>query len=116
MSSLIKMGIKDKSGKYKNYIISIQDELDQYGNNVSMYLEQTKEERLAKAKRTYVGNGRVIWTSDGKIEVAPNPNEVNKSEPVANVAPSPEGPTVLDELKTSEPETVNNETEDDLPF
>ncbi len=69
----MKIGIKDRNGKYKNYMVSVSDEVDQYGNNVAMYVEQTKEEREAKVKRQYVGNGRVIWT-DGKIETAPNPN------------------------------------------
>ena len=126
MSSLIKVGIKDNNGKYQNYILSIQDEVDQYGNNVSMYVEQTKEERMAKARRTYVGNGRVIWSSDGKIEVAPNPNDSeNKTEKI-NVGTPTAGPsigdkpTLLEDLK-EEPtpedyKSTLDEASDDLPF
>ena len=33
---------------------------------VSAWKEQTKEQRLAKEKRDFVGNGKVIWT-DGSI-------------------------------------------------
>jgi len=120
MSSLIKVGIKDNNGKYQNYILSIQDEVDQYGNNVSMYVEQTKEERMAKARRTYVGNGRVIWSSDGKIEVAPNPNDSEKKTEKMNVV-SPTGEqSVLEDLKEAPtPEDFKStldEASDDLPF
>lgn len=66
MSSLISIGIKGKDGKYKNYTIAVNDEVNEYGQNVSMYVEQTKEERDAKKKRQYVGNGKVVWT-DGTI-------------------------------------------------
>ena len=66
MSSLISIGIKGKDGKYKNYTIAVNDEPNEYGQNVSMYVEQTKEERDAKKKRQYVGNGKVVWT-DGTI-------------------------------------------------
>jgi hypothetical protein len=70
MSTLITLSIKQQDGKYKNYTISVYDTLDQYGNNVAMYEEQTKEERESKAKKKYLGNGRVVWTN-GIVEVAP---------------------------------------------
>jgi hypothetical protein len=34
-----------------------------------MYEEQTKEQREAKVKRVYIGNGKIFWT-DGKINAA----------------------------------------------
>jgi hypothetical protein len=115
MSSLIKIGIKDKNGNYVNYMVSIQSEVDKYGNNVSMYLEQTKEEREAKAKRTYVGNGRVIWT-DGQIKVAPNPNAPENSG--ADIGNSPTQASVPEPAKMPEPADYENkeEVDDDLPF
>lgn len=48
--------------------ISISDEGNQYGNNVSAYISQTKEQREAKADRFWIGNGKTFWT-DGKIQV-----------------------------------------------
>ena len=69
MGSLISIKIKGKDGVYKNYTISVSDETNEYGQNVSMYIEQSKEDRDAKKPRTYVGNGRVIWT-DGNIQIA----------------------------------------------
>lgn len=70
MSALINLSIKGKDGQYKNYTISISDEANEYGQNVSMYVSQTKEQREAKEKRQYVANGSVVWT-DGNIVAAP---------------------------------------------
>lgn len=69
MASLISMGIKGKDGKYQNFTISINDETNKFGQNVTMYREQTKEEREAKKPKEYIGNGKVFWC-DGKIKVA----------------------------------------------
>jgi hypothetical protein len=65
MSTLINFSMKI-NGQYQNMTMSINDETDQYGNNASIWLAQTKEQREAKEKKTYVGNGKVTWT-DGKI-------------------------------------------------
>lgn len=69
MASLLSISIKGKDGKYTNYTVAVNDETNQYGQNVSMYKEQTKEQREAKAKKEYIGNGKVFWT-DGKITIA----------------------------------------------
>ena len=42
--------------------MSINDQVDQYGNNVSVWYEQSKEEREAKAERIYLGNGKVVFS------------------------------------------------------
>ena len=70
MGALAECSIKQKDGSFKNYTISISDEVNQYGQNVSVYESQTKEQREAKEKKNYIGNGKVFWT-DGKISVAP---------------------------------------------
>jgi hypothetical protein len=66
MSSLISISVKQNDSTFKKYTISISDTSDQYGNNVSMYEEQTKEERELKTTKKYFGNGKVFW-NDGKI-------------------------------------------------
>ena len=48
--------------------ISISEKLTQYGQNVSSFVSQTKEDREAEKPRFYVGNGKVFWT-DGIIKV-----------------------------------------------
>ena len=56
-------------GKYLNLTISINDNLDNYGNNVSLTIQQSKEERDLKASKTYLGNGKVVYTN-GEVKVA----------------------------------------------
>ena len=72
--------IKGKNGNYLNLTLSVNDELSQYGDNASIFIAQTQEERQNKAKRTYVGNGKVAWT-DGVINAVPR--EQNESDAVA---------------------------------
>lgn len=57
---------KGEKGSYLGVTVSVNDETDQFGNNASIYVSQTKEEREAKADRIYLGNGRVVW-NDGNI-------------------------------------------------
>lgn len=67
MASLISLGLKGKDGKYTNITIAVNDETNQYGQNVSAWIEQTKEQRDAEEKKNYVGNGKVFWTNNGKV-------------------------------------------------
>jgi hypothetical protein len=52
---------------YLNFTVAINDEANQWGQNVSAYDSQTKEERDAKKAKNYLGNGTVVWT-DGNIK------------------------------------------------
>jgi hypothetical protein len=74
-----------KDGKYINITINISDEVDKYGNNVSAWENQTKDERDSKAKRNYLGNGRVLFTEGdvfkpGKQEESSNHTEEDNSD------------------------------------
>ena len=64
---------------YYNFTIGVNDESNQYGQNVSLTDSQTKEEREAKKPKTYLGNGNVVWT-DGNIKVADKKVEVTAKE------------------------------------
>lgn len=85
MGSLINASIDltkiDKSklvnGKYLSLTISLNDKTDNYGNNVAVSVGQTKEERESKAPKTYLGNGKVVWT-DGVVKAA----EKQEKEPL----------------------------------
>jgi len=48
------------------FTASISDTSNQFGQNVSFFAEQSKEQRDAKVSKYYFGNGKVFWT-DGKI-------------------------------------------------
>ena len=50
---------------YVNLTMSVNDET-RYGNNTSITVSQTQEEREAKKPKEYIGNGKVVWT-DGNI-------------------------------------------------
>jgi len=64
---------------YYNFTIGVNDESNQWGQNVSLTDSQTKEEREAKKPKTYLGNGNVIWT-DGNIKLADKKVEVTAKE------------------------------------
>ncbi len=53
---------------YINLTMAVNDET-RYGNNTSIYVNQTKEEREVKKQKEYVGNGKVVWT-DNRITLA----------------------------------------------
>lgn len=69
MSTLLNIGIKQQDGSYKNYTLSLNDETNGYGQNVSVWESQSKEQQAAKEQRNFVGNGKVVWT-DGNVKVA----------------------------------------------
>lgn len=71
-----------KKGRYAELTVMINDETSEYGNNVSVSMNQTKEERDNKDPKTYVGNGKVLW-NDGKITNVEKeqPQEANDGMP-----------------------------------
>jgi len=71
--------IKGKNGNYYNLSISVNDQTSQYGDNVSLFNSQTKEEREAKASKSYIGNGKVVWT-DGNIVVAERQDQPQQAQ------------------------------------
>jgi len=75
---------KGKKGVYYEFIVSLNDETNQYGQNVSISDSQTLEEREAKKPKLYLGNGEVVWTND-MIKLAKK--EVTQEEPVTNDLP-----------------------------
>lgn len=93
LETLLK-GVESKGVGGIGITISIDDEPKNYGQNVSAFVSQSKEERDEKKNRYYVGNGKVFWT-DGVIKVAPR-----------------------DDQQTSNNQQASNDqgTTDDLPF
>ena len=96
MASIIKASInlseipKDKiyvgkKGKYLPITITINDDIDQFGNQGPVVVEQTKEEREAKVAKTYLGNVKVVWTNGNNVATAPRDNQPQKSAPAAEV-------------------------------
>ena len=101
MASIIKTSInlntipKDKIfvGKKVKYLpitITLNDEPDQFGNQGPVVVEQTKDERDAKAPKTYLGNVKVVWTNGQNVDTAPRDD--NQSAPAPAQAPAEDLP------------------------
>ena len=60
-----------KKGKYLPITITINDEVDQFGNQGPVIVQQSKEEREAKSEKVYLGNAKVVWTNGDNVDVAP---------------------------------------------
>ena len=67
--------VKGKKGVYYKFTIGVNDTTNQYGQNVSMWDEQTQEEREPKAKKNYLGNGKVFWTDNNIVRAEPKAEE-----------------------------------------
>ena len=86
MASIIKASInlseipKDKiyvgkKGKYLPITITLNDDVDQFGNQGPVVIAQTKEERDAKTPKVYLGNVQVVWTNDQNVPAAPRTDQ-----------------------------------------
>ena len=60
-----------KKGKYLPITITINDEVDQFGNQGPVIVQQSKEERDAKSEKVYLGNAKVVLTNGDNVDVAP---------------------------------------------
>ena len=103
MASIIKTSINldqiDKSkiyigkkGKYLPITITLNDELDNFGNNGPIIIEQTKEEREAKAPKTYLGNVKVVWTNGTNVATPPREDAQGQQAPTSFAAQSDDLP------------------------
>ena len=97
MASIIKASInlneipKDKiiigkKGKYLPITITLNDEVDQFGNQGPVIVDQTKEEREAKVAKTYLGNVKVVWTNGDNVDAAPRTDQPQQAAPVTQPA------------------------------
>ena len=104
MASIIKASInlneipKDKiivgkKGKYLPITITLNDDVDQFGNQGPVIVDQTKEEREAKVAKTYLGNVKVVWTNGDNVDAAPRTDQSQQQA-----------------------QPAKQEVEDDLPF
>ena len=73
--------IEGKKGKYLPITITINDELDQFGNNSPVVVAQSKEEREAKVAKVYLGNVQVVWTNGDNVAVAPKDDQPQQNKP-----------------------------------
>ena len=69
-----------KGDKGLSITVSLSDTTNNYGQNVSSFVSQTKEQRDANTSKYYVGNGKIFWT-DGKITKAEPKNQAEQAAP-----------------------------------
>ena len=86
--------IDGKKGKYLPVTLTLNDELDNFGNNGPVIVAQSKEEREAKTAKVYLGNAKVNWTNGQNVAPAPRDGQPQQRQ----AAPAPQA------------------VEDDLPF
>jgi hypothetical protein len=77
--------IQGKKGKYLPITLTLNDEVDNYGNQGPVVVEQSKEEREAKAPKVYLGNVKVVWSNGQNVE--PAQREDQQQQPAAVTAP-----------------------------
>tara|TARA_Y100001951_G_scaffold50069_1_gene39537 strand:+ start:325 stop:591 length:267 start_codon:yes stop_codon:yes gene_type:complete len=65
--------IKGKKGTYANITMFINDET-RYGNNASVAMSMSKEEREEGKEKIWLGNGRVVFT-EGEVKLAEKEGE-----------------------------------------
>lgn len=82
-------------GKYLKLTVSVNDEANEHGQDVSAYEQQTKEERERGDKKNFLGNGKTFWASNGHKTVDQKSGK---------------------EVKPSGPTAPNIGDDDDLPF
>jgi len=77
-----------KKGKYLPITITLNDEVDQFGNQGPVVVEQSKEERESKTAKTYLGNVKVVWTNGDNVATAPRDDQGGQQQQ-APAAPAP---------------------------
>ena len=75
--------ITGKKGKYLPITITVNDDLDQFGNQGPICVDQSKEERDAKEAKTYLGNVKVVWSNGNNVEPAPRDGAPAQAAPAA---------------------------------
>lgn len=105
MASIIKTSInlnnidKDKiingaKGKYLPIVITLNDEVDQFGNQGPVIIEQSKDERESKAAKVYLGNVKVVWSNGQNVDAAPREGQQGAVPPLRTPPP----PQPVDDL------------------
>lgn len=61
-----KITVSKNGDSYYNITISVNDNPNDYGQDVSIYDSQSKEQREAKEPKKFLGNGKTFWNGEQK--------------------------------------------------
>ena len=75
--------VECKKGKYLPITITLNNEKDKFGNDGPVIVEQSLEERQAKAPKTYLGNAKVLWTDGVVPQPTPRDGQTQQASPAA---------------------------------
>ena len=66
-------------GQFLDVSVVLNDTKDKFGNDASMSIGQTKEEKDQKVNRVFLGNGKIVWDSTpiANLEVPDSSNSSN---------------------------------------
>ncbi len=78
----IKKTLDAKGAKGLSLTMAISDTANDYGQNVTAYVTQSKEEREAKTPKYYVGNGAVFWNEGQPLVITKQAKDEVKSTPL----------------------------------
>ena len=67
--------IQGKKGQYLPITITVNNDVDAYGNHGPVAIAQSKEEREAKEPRTFLGNATIVWTDGEFPQPVPSANQ-----------------------------------------
>ena len=71
--------VKGKKGSYINLTMFQNDET-KYGNNASISISQSQDDREAKNPKVYLGNGKVVWVSEDNVSTAEREDAVASND------------------------------------
>lgn len=71
-----------KKGKYLQVTFVQNNEADQFGQNASVYVSQSKEEKDSNIPKIYLGNGNVVWTDGQLVEAVNKQSSAPTTQPV----------------------------------
>jgi len=74
--------IVGKKGKYLPIAITVNDDVDQFGNQGPIIVDQSKQERTDKVAKTYLGNVKVVWTNGEFPDPPPYEGQTGAAAPV----------------------------------
>ena len=78
--------IQGKKGQYLPITITVNNDVDAYGNHGPVAIPQSKEEREAKEQRTFLGNAKIVWTDGEFPQPVRTDNQPQQAAPAAPVA------------------------------
>lgn len=106
--------VSQKNGKkYLSIVIDANyNGADQFGNTHGIYVGQTKEEREARTRKTYIGNGKeyVFDNSQAPRPQAQQPQQAPPARPVRQQRPIPPAQPQVDV------NAISDSGDSDLPF